>query len=275
MDSLRERASAADDADDVPLAFELWGKLVEDDTDGIAWLKYGALAIQLEKWDVAESALMEASRLKPRASIVMALLGGLWSERTDRDRVESLQTAKQWYLRSLERKRIAPTLTLLGSVCIRLGEIDEAKAAFEEAIVIDSNYDEAMYNLAVLEKESDPQRCVALLKQAVEIDPQYSMAHQALGRSLQKLGDLAHAEQHFRKCLEIHPDDYWSWLYLANLLGVRGRNEEAERSYRSAIAIQAEEVAGLKFFANFLKSIGKGTEAAEIRSKVAGIASKD
>ena len=126
MDSLRERAFAADDADDVPLAFELWGKLAEGDTDGIASLKYGALAIQLEKWDVAESALMEASRLKPRASIVMVFLGRLWSRRTDRDRVESLQAAKQWYLRSLERKRIAPFLTLLGATCARLNEIDEA-----------------------------------------------------------------------------------------------------------------------------------------------------
>jgi tetratricopeptide (TPR) repeat protein len=248
MASLRERAIAADDADDVPLAFELWGKLAETDTDGIASLKYGATAIQLKKWDVAEGALMEAFRLKPRASIVMALLGCLWSQRTDRDRVECLQTAKQWYLRSLERKRIAPTLTLLGSVCIRLGEIDEAKAAFEEAIAVDPNYDEAMYNLALLEKESDPQRSVALLNRAVEIDPQYSMAHQVLGRTLQKLGDRTAAEQHFRKCLEIDPDDYWSWLYLANLLGVMGRNEEAEQTYRHAIAIQPEDCGWIEVF---------------------------
>lgn len=230
MDFLRERAIAADDADDVPLAYDLWGKLAEGDADGIASLKYRALAIQLEKWDVAESVLMEAYRLKPKASIVMALLGGLWSERTDREKVECLQTAKEWFTRSLERKRTAPALTLLGSVCIRLGEIEEAKVALEAAIAIDPNYDEAMYNLAVLEEEIDPQRCVALLNRAVEIDPQYSIAHQALGRSLQKLGDLAHAAQHFRKCLEIDPGDYWSWLFLANLLGVMGRNEEAEQT---------------------------------------------
>jgi len=202
-------------------------------------------------------------------------LCGLWSQRTDRDRGESLQTAKQWFLRSLERKRIAPSLTFLGTLCVELNEIGEAKAAFEEAIAIDPNYDEAMYNLAVLEEKTDPHRCVALLKRAIEIDPDYAIVHQALGRTLQKLGDRAGAERHFRRCLEIHSDDYLSGLYLANLLGVMGRNEESEQTYRQAIAIEPEEASGWKFFANFLESIGKGSEAAAVRTEAERIVPRD
>jgi len=107
---------------------------------------------------------MEASRLKPRASIVMVFLGRFWDHRTDRDETQSLQAAKQWYLKSLERKRVAPFLTLLGAVCSRRNEILEAKAAFEEAIVVDRNYDEAMYNLAVLLQKNDVQRCAELTR---------------------------------------------------------------------------------------------------------------
>ena len=275
MDSIRERAIAADDADDVPLAFELWGKLVEDDTDGIASLKYGALAIQLEKWDVAESALMEASRLKPRASIVMVFLGRLWSRRTDRDRVESLQAAKQWYLRSLERKRIAPFLTLLGATCARLNEIDEAKAAFEEAIAVDPKYEEAMYNLAALLQRSDLQRCVELTRRAVEIDPEYAMAHGLLGLTLQRLGDLGSAELHFRKSLQIDPDDWTSNIYFANLLAGLGENEEAEQIYRPAVELEPGLKVGWRLFARFLKSIGKVAEAEKVLSKAKQAVSQD
>ena len=251
MDSLREQAFAADDADDVPLAFELWGKLAEGDTDGIASLKYGALAIQLEKWDVAESALMEAYRLKPKASIVMALLGALWAGRTDRDRVECLQTAKDWLIRSLERKRTAPALTLLGTVCMRLDQIDEATAAFEEAIVIDPNYDEAMYNLAVLLQKSDLQKCVELTRRAVEIDPEYALAHGLLALTLQRLGDTGSAEQHFRKCLQIAPDHYTSNLYFANLLAGLGKNDEAEQIYRHAVELEPGLKVGWRLLPSF------------------------
>ena len=76
MNSLKEQAIAAEESGDSTLAFELWGNLSKTDTKGVASLKYGALAIELEKWEIAEGALTEASRLRPRASIVMALLGG-------------------------------------------------------------------------------------------------------------------------------------------------------------------------------------------------------
>ena len=271
MEPLQEQAIAAEESGDSTLAFELWGNLAKTDTEGVASLKYGALAIELEKWDVAEGALMEASRLHPRASIVMALLGGLWAHRTDRDQTQSLRIAKQWYVKALERKRTAPLLTLLGVACVRLDQIPEAKAAFEEAIAIDPQYDEAMYNLAVHEERTNLQRCVELSRRAVEIDPEYAIAHQLLGRVLQKSGDLTSAERHFRKCLEIDPQDYSSSLYLANLLGVLGRNSEAEKAYRFATNLHPEFAGGFEFFANFLESIGKDEEAATVRTQAKSI----
>jgi tetratricopeptide (TPR) repeat protein len=203
----------------------------------------------------------------------MVFLGRLWTDRTDRDRNKSLPTAKEWYLRSLELKRTAPLLTLLGAVCTKLDQITEAKAAFDEAIALDPRYDEAMYNLAVLERKAAPKRCIELLRAAVEIDPEYALAHQMLGRVLQRQGNRTAAEQHFRRCIEIDPDDYWSNLFLANLLGVLKRNEEAEQAYRHAVEIEPELSCGFKFFANFLDSIGKREEATIIRSQATLVSS--
>jgi tetratricopeptide (TPR) repeat protein len=159
--------------------------------------------------------------------------------------------------------------------CVRLDQISEAKFAFEEAIAVDPEYDEAMYNLANLEEQTNIPRCVELSRRAVEIDPEYAMAHQLLGRALQKSGDLSSAEYHFKKCLEINPDDYFSNLFFANLLGVLGRNEEAELAYKHAVALEPELVDGFEFFARFLDSIGKGADAATIRSHVVQTPKKD
>jgi hypothetical protein len=58
-----------------------------------------------------------------------------------------------------------------------------------------------------------------------------------------------------------------SCRYMANLLGVLGRNGEAEETYRFATNLHPEIVGGLKIFANFLESIGKGEAATRLRAQ--------
>jgi Tfp pilus assembly protein PilF len=142
-----------------------------------------------------------------------------------------------------------------------------AREAFDEAIQIDPDYEEALYNLAVLDEKKNPQRSVELLERAVQIDPDYAIAHQALGRLSQRAKDLVRAEYHFRRSLEIDPADYWSNMYMANLLGVLGRNEEAEQTYRLATRLHPEIAGGIETFARFLESIGKQDEAASVRAQ--------
>lgn len=79
--------------------------------------------------------------------------------------------------------------------------------------------------------------------------------------------DREHAEYHFRRCLEIDPADYWSNLFLANLLAAMKRNDEAEQTYRRAISLRPDRVGGVEFFARFLESIGKNAEAVSERTK--------
>jgi Tfp pilus assembly protein PilF len=79
--------------------------------------------------------------------------------------------------------------------------------------------------------------------------------------------DPVRAEHHFRRSLEIDPAEYWSNLYLANLLRGLKRNEEAEQAYRHAIQLRPDRIGGVEFFARFLESIGKNAEAASERAK--------
>ena len=70
-----------------------------------------------------------------------------------------------------------------------------------------------------------------------EIDPLYRVAHQALGILSHKGGDLAKAEHHFRRCIEIDPNDYFSMLYLANNLAVQGRTRRLSVSMQTPLPL--------------------------------------
>jgi tetratricopeptide (TPR) repeat protein len=276
MDALQKRAVDAEEAGDLPLALELWRERSKSDEDGIFYLKYGRVAQKLEMWEKAEEAFTHALHLQPHSSlanfvdspIVKILLGGLWLKRIDKDRIKSLWTAKDWFLNALQIKRDAPTLTFLGAAYTRLDEIPAAKKAFEEAIEIDPNYAEALYNLAVLEEETDPQKARDLLERAIQIDPGYAIAHHMLGRVFTRLKDLDRAEFHYRKCLEIKPAEYWNYLYLAGLLESKKRNSEAEELYLHAIDLSPEMAGAYEFYARFLEKMGKVTEAAAQRAKI-------
>jgi Tfp pilus assembly protein PilF len=195
-------------------------------------------------------------------------MGELWSKRTDKDRIKSLRTSKEWFQNALGTERSAPCLILFGAVCARLRDGTAAREAFEEAIKIDPNDDEAMYNLAVIEGKANPQKARELLERAIQIDPEYALAHHMLGRVFIRLKDLDRAEFHYRKCLEFKPDEYWNLLYLAGFLEVRKQNTEAEELYLRAIELSPEMSGAYEFYARFLEKNGRVAEAAEQRAKI-------
>jgi len=274
MDDLQRRAYEAEEAGDLPAALELWKERSRGDDASIFLLKYGRVASRLGKWNDAEVAYSESIRLCPEKanatfrSLSKLLMGCLWLHRTDKDDTESLAIAKEWFLRSLDDKRFAPALSLLGAACVALKDADGAKAAFEEAIALDPEYEEAIYNLAVVEKKTNPQKARELLERAIQLDPNRPSAHGLLGLICQRMKEPIPAEQHFRRALEIDPNGYTSSLYLANLLGTLKRNSEAEQAYRSATRLRPDLAGGYEFFARFLESSGKFAEAVEERAKI-------
>jgi tetratricopeptide (TPR) repeat protein len=264
---LEKRAEEAEEAEDLPTALELWKELAARNQEVSFLVRYGRVAGKLERWEEAENAFARALRLDPTSSLIMENMGSLWAYRTDKDEADSFQTAKQWFLRALKHERNARLLTHLGATYLALDDNAAARNAFEEAIKTDPDYEEALYNLAVLDEKTNPQKSVELLERAIQIDPDYAIAHQVLGRLLQRAKDLPRAEYHFCRSLEIDPADYWSNMYMANLLGVLGRNAEAEEAYKFATNLHPEIAGGVETFARFLESIGKDEEATKVRAQ--------
>jgi Flp pilus assembly protein TadD len=161
----------------------------------------------------------------------MECMGSLFLDRDGG--MEDLPIARQWLHRALQIKKTARAFTLLGAACKATGDRDAARDAFRNALEVDESYEEAHFNIALLEKDTNPQLAAASLEKAVELDPNYSDAHQQLGILLQKEGKLLEAEYHFRRCLEVDAADYWSLLYLANVLAVQGRQEPEQLAFPS------------------------------------------
>jgi tetratricopeptide (TPR) repeat protein len=263
--SLEDKAEAAESSGDLDTALRLWKQLAFDNQDAGFFCRYGSVAEELHRWDEAEAAFSQALRIDPNLDSAKESLGVLWLARTDKARDDSLRTARHWFADALQHERSARILTFLGSVDSALGDDPAARQSFEEALSLDPVYEEALFNLASLEAEIDPERATLLLQRAIDVDPHYAAAHRELGVLLQKERKPTDAEYHLRRALEIDPSDYWAQMYLANLLGVQGKNEEAEQMYRFATAVHPEMSDGTEVFARFLDSIGKGKEAAELR----------
>jgi tetratricopeptide (TPR) repeat protein len=266
MDSLENEAERTEESGDLESALRLWKELATTRKDPVLFCDYGRVAEKLSLWDEAENAFATALRMDQHFAPALEGMGSLWFTRTDKNDAESFQTAKEWFLKALKYERNARLLTFLGATYAAAGDLHEAQSTFEEAILIDPDYEEALYNLAKIEKDADERKAVDLLERAIAIDPDYSLAHQELGKLYQHAGDLTRAEYHFRRSLDGDPTDYWSNLFLANLFAVQGKNLEAERMYRFATGVHPEIRAGVEFFARFLTSIGKQEEAASVRA---------
>lgn len=243
----------------------LWKELADRDNSPVFFCRAGSLANDLKLWEQADKLFHEALAIDPRSAIALECLGQLWSEREDRSWPEALQQAEGYFLKALTEERNERVLTCLGSVYRRLDRTAEAKLVLEEALQINPNYEEAMFNLAENLGQNNPNAAIDWLNRAIQIDPNYSAAHRELGVHLVRQRKLLNAEYHLRRALELNPADYWAHMQLANLLGIQSRNLEAEQIYGFATVLHPEITEGREIFARFLDSIGKTEKANRLR----------
>ncbi len=93
-----------------------------------------------------------------------------------------------------------------GPILARLGRLDDAVAAYREALARQPDYPEALNNLGVaLMAQDKPQEAASAHRRAVELRPDYAEAQLNLGHALGLLGDMAGAEAAFRAAFARQP----------------------------------------------------------------------
>jgi Tfp pilus assembly protein PilF len=266
MSSLHEQAEAAEAIGQLQNAVELLEKACQTDPDPPTLCKLGRLRQKLGRWQPAEEAFLAALAIDRSFTIVMLFLGILNIHREDIDGYASMQQAATWLEKAIAIEPSAIAYNLLGVTFCHRDDPNSARHAFESAIEVDDKFEEAYYNLAGL-PGTGLERKRELYQRAIQLDPDYALAHQKLGVVEHKQKNFPAAEYHFRRAVELNTLDVFSHLYLANLLAVKRDIKGAEAEFRAAIAVDCpSRTKAVEFFAVFLDRQGRHEEAAQIRS---------
>ena len=111
--------------------------------------------------------------------------------------------------------RIDPTfvsaMTNLGNLRFRRGDEAGAVKLYELALALDPDQPEAHYNLGFIQFEKGhADLALPFFERAVELDPGFADAHFNLASVLEHLGRMNDARQHWKVYLDLEPDSTWA-----------------------------------------------------------------
>lgn len=97
----------------------------------------------------------------------------------------------------------------LGTALCLAGRTREAEQKLKLAVELNPSNANAYNSLALVRQESgeDPDRCIELLRKAIEIDSECAQAHANLGFAMSKKCIFGEAETEAKRALEIEPDN--------------------------------------------------------------------
>ncbi len=152
----------------------------------------------------------------------------------------------------------------LGAALLEQGKLDDAIAAFRQAIRIKPDYVQAFSNLGnALRNQGKPDEAIAAYRQAIGISPGYADAHQNLGVALRDLGKYDEAITAYREAIRINPGSADAHFNLAVALRDQGKLVEAVAACCHAISINPKLALAHYNLGNVLQDQGKLDEAIE------------
>ncbi|PSF38800.1 glycosyltransferase [Aphanothece hegewaldii CCALA 016] len=122
---------------------------------------------------------------------------------------QKIEQAVKHYQKAIAQP-ILPQLKLgaynnLGGLLQAVGDIQNAKKAYEFTINIDPNFATGYYNLGMLLKEmGNLPEAVKAYQKAISINPEYAAAYQNLAVVFFKLGYLAESQEAFKQAIILH-----------------------------------------------------------------------
>lgn len=164
-----------------------------------------------------------------------------------------------------------PALTMLGEVLRRLDHTQEAEMAFERALQLNGDDDEAMYGLAIICGNKDAGRATNLLRTAIELDPSNARSHAELGLMLFRQGDFAQAETMLHRAITLDSQDPWAHDYLGHALTFLKRYAEAEAAFRAAVALWPQQALFHCNLGDVLMRQGRAVEAEVVYQRALAI----
>ena len=209
------------------------------------------------KYILEGSARRSAQRLRINVQLIDAAEGGnhVWAERFDRDLADIFAVQDEVTRRIVEaisgklnvgltNERYRPANLEAYDLCVRSRDVfaqsksaaREAQANLERAIVLDPNYAEAHWRLAIVQvfnwlywdEPEEPHRknAIASAQRAVILDPNDSNTHANLGWVLQNEGRWDEARNSCETARRLNPNDADAAAVYGNYQNFAGKAEE-------------------------------------------------
>jgi predicted O-linked N-acetylglucosamine transferase (SPINDLY family) len=196
-----------------------------------AWNNLGVVLQQQGKLAEALDAYGRASTLRPDD------LEAAYNVAVVLQRQGRLADAEAAYRQVIGRGANALVYVNLGSVQLELGWLDDALAAFEQALALDSAYAPAHYNRGlVLQQQGRLDGALACYRHAVALKPDFLEAITNAGIVLQELGRPGEAVMALRQAVTLRPDAPEPRNNLGVALLACGQPADAVTEFQQALA---------------------------------------
>ena len=139
------------------------------------------------------------------------------------------------------------------------GGLDKAKAFTEQTQSLDAAQGHYFKGL-VLRREKNPGSAQAEYRLAIAADPHYAVVYNDLGGVELEFKQVDLAIEHFRKQVELTPEDANSWDSLGEGWLAKGNLDESIKAYRKALSLDP-------LFTYSLRGLGKALEQAGRRDE--------
>lgn len=202
---------------------------------------------------------------------------------------------------------LAEAYNNLGNALMAVGRVEDALAAYGQAVTLKPDFAQGHYNQGVAHHtQGRLDEAIACYRAALSLDPQFAPAHYNLGVALQSQQQFEPAAASYRNLLALSPGHVQARYNLANALaalrqfpeailsfdqvlalepenadalcnrGVAywelGRHDEAEASCRRALEVKPDKLDALLNLGNFLKDRGRLDEALDCYQRAIGLA---
>jgi predicted O-linked N-acetylglucosamine transferase (SPINDLY family) len=146
---------------------------------------------------------------------------------------------------------------ILGRALMALGMAEEAEASLRRAIVLDSSPDCCNNLGAFLKEQGRLDDAIAAYQQALARDPRYAAAHYNLGNAYRAKGEMAPAEESFRRALDSDPEHARALAALGQVLQTLSRSEDAVPFLERAIVLMPDDADLHCDLGNALQTLGQ------------------
>lgn len=165
--------------------------------------------------------------------------------------------------------QVAPTDELWRALAAyRSGDLESARALYEQVLRRDGNQRDALYHLGVIHGRcGNYADAAALLERVIALDPDASDAVNALGNVLQLQQRWRDAEQLYRRALAARPAEAALWVNLGLCLRDSGALDAAVEALRRALEIAPNLPAALLNLAMAQIDLGNRDEAQRLLAR--------